>query len=65
VYKFRFSSYPLGQIGEHSAAAKALQELLRIRPDFAATAHRDIEKWWGPEYVELLIDGWRKAGLKI
>jgi hypothetical protein len=24
-----------------------------------------MEKWWQPEYVESLIDGLRKAGLKI
>ena len=54
-----------GQLGHQSAGAKALQELLVMRPDFAATARKDAERWWGPEYVEHLIDGWRKAGLKI
>jgi TolB-like protein len=52
-----------GQLGERDAAAKALRELLKLRPDFAATARRDIGKWWEPEYVERLIDGLRKAGL--
>ena len=55
----------LGQLGEQDAAAKAVRELLRVRPDFAATARADIEKWWAPEYVESMIDGWRKAGLDI
>jgi TolB-like protein/Tfp pilus assembly protein PilF len=55
----------LGQLGERDAAAKAVRELLRVRPDFAATARADIEKWWEPEYVESIIDGWRKAGLDI
>ena len=55
----------LGQLGERDAAAKAVRDLLRVRPDFAATARRDIEKWWEPEYVESMIDGWRKAGLDI
>jgi TolB-like protein/Tfp pilus assembly protein PilF len=55
----------LGQLGQRDAAAKAVRELLRIRPDFAATARVDIEKWWEPQYVESLIDGWRKAGLAI
>ncbi len=54
-----------GQLGERDAAAKALQDLLRLRPDFAATARKDSEKWWEPEYVERMIDGWRKAGLEI
>lgn len=55
----------LGQLGEREAAAKALQDLLRVRPDFAATARADIEKWWELDYVESMIDGWRKAGLDI
>jgi TolB-like protein/Tfp pilus assembly protein PilF len=55
----------LGQLGERDAAAKAVQVLLRVRPDFADTAKADIEKWWDPEYVDSMIDGWRKAGLDI
>jgi TolB-like protein/cytochrome c-type biogenesis protein CcmH/NrfG len=54
-----------GQLGERGAAAKAVQDLLKLRPDFAATVRSDIEKWWEPEYVERMIDGWRKAGLEI
>jgi serine/threonine-protein kinase len=54
-----------GQLGEGEAAAKSVRELLKVRPDFAATVRKDIEKWWHPEYVERLIDGWRKAGLEI
>ena len=53
-----------GQLGERDAADKALQDLLRVRPNLAATVRKDIEKWWEPEYVERLIDGWRKAGLQ-
>ncbi|MBA3727478.1 MAG: hypothetical protein H0W86_13855 [Armatimonadetes bacterium] len=54
-----------GQLGEGDAAGKALRDLLKLRPDFAATVRKDLEKWWNPEYVEHLIDGWRKAGLEI
>ncbi len=54
-----------GQLGESVAATKALQELLKVRPNFAATVRKDIEKWWEPEYVEQLIEGWCKAGLEI
>jgi TolB-like protein/Tfp pilus assembly protein PilF len=54
-----------GQLGERDAAAKAVRDLLRVRPDFAATARADIEKWWEPEYVESVVDGWRKAGLDM
>jgi TolB-like protein/Tfp pilus assembly protein PilF len=53
-----------GQLGERAEATKALQELLRMRPDFAATVRMNIEKWWEPDFVEHLMDGWRKAGLE-
>jgi hypothetical protein len=52
-----------GQLGEAAAGSKAVQDLLRVRPDFPATAREDIEKWWDAQYVETLVDGWRKAGL--
>jgi tetratricopeptide (TPR) repeat protein len=54
-----------GQLGERDAAGKALQALLKLRLDFAATIRRDVEKWWEPEYGKHLIDGLRKAGLSI
>ena len=54
-----------GQLGERDAAGKALQALLKLRPDFAATIRRDVEKWWEPEYGKHFIDGLRKAGLEV
>ena len=54
-----------GQLGERNAAGKTRQDLLKLRPDFAACARKVIEKWWEPEYVERLIEGWRKGGLSI
>jgi TolB-like protein len=54
-----------GQLGERDAAARAVRELLKLRPDFAARVRKDIEKWWEPDYVERLMDGWRKAGLDV
>ena len=54
-----------GHLGERDAASKTRQDLLKLRPDFAATARKVIEKWWEPDYVERLIDGWRKAGFSI
>src|SRR5262249_53185322 len=47
------------------AATKASHALLKLRPNFAATVRKDIEKWWEPEPLERLIDGLRKAGLEI
>jgi TolB-like protein/Tfp pilus assembly protein PilF len=54
-----------GQLGERAAASRALQDLLKMRPDFAATVRMNIEKWWDSDFVEHLMDGWRKAGLEI
>jgi serine/threonine protein kinase len=54
-----------GQLGERDAAGKALRDLLKLRPNVAATVRKEFEKWWEPEYVEHLIDGLRKAGLEI
>jgi hypothetical protein len=54
-----------GQLGEHEAATKAASELLKLRPDVATTARRDMNKWWRSEEVEHLIEGLRKAGLEV
>jgi len=54
-----------GQLGETKAAAKALGELLALKPDFASVFHGMAAKWWNPNHVERLADGLRKAGLDI
>ena len=55
-----------GQLGELEAARAALRQLLAMKPDFAATAREEFEKWFGPgELVEHFLDGLRKAGLEI
>jgi TolB-like protein len=54
-----------GQLGERDAAGKALQALLKLRPDFADAIRKDVEKWWEPDYGKHLIDGLRKAGLEL
>jgi len=54
-----------GQLGEREAAGNAVQELLTIKPDFAATGREELGKWWDAELIEHLIDGLRKAGLEI
>jgi tetratricopeptide (TPR) repeat protein len=54
-----------GQLGERDTAAKALRDLLKLRPHIATTLRRDIEKWFPSDYGERLIAGLRKAGLKI
>ena len=54
-----------GQLGERDAAAKAMRDLLKLRPNFAAKARTEFEKWWEPAYVEAFLDGLRKAGLEV
>jgi TolB-like protein len=51
-----------GQLGEREAAGTALQELLEMRPDCAATIRRDVETWFDRQHGEHLIDGLRTAG---
>ena len=55
-----------GQLGDREAARIALLQLLAMKPDFAATAREELEKWFGPsELVEHFLNGLRKAGLEV
>jgi TolB-like protein/Flp pilus assembly protein TadD/predicted Ser/Thr protein kinase len=54
-----------GQLGRKEEAQRAIQELLRLYPDFPLTAREENGKWHEPSLVEHLIDGLRKAGLEI
>jgi hypothetical protein len=54
-----------GQLGEHETASKAVRDLLKLRPDCCTTIRDTFEKWFDPELREHLIEGLRKAGLKI
>jgi tetratricopeptide (TPR) repeat protein len=55
----------LGQLGRREEARKAVQDLLALRPDFAAAARQEYAKWYNPELIEQLVEGLRKAGLEI
>jgi predicted RNA polymerase sigma factor len=55
----------LGQLGRRDEAKKAVQDLLALRPDFAAAARQEYAKWYDAELIEQLVDGLRKAGLEI
>ncbi len=55
----------LGKLGRREEAQKALQELLALRPDFAAVARQEYAKWYDAEQIEQLIDGLCKAGLEF
>jgi TolB-like protein len=54
-----------GQLGMHEPAQRALNEMLTLRADMATAAREELAKWWEPDLVEHIIDGLRKAGLKI
>jgi serine/threonine protein kinase len=54
-----------GQLGERVAAGQAIQELLKIRPNFAVIASDELKKWYDKELNEHLIEGLRKAGLDV
>ncbi len=64
-FSYAATAAACGQLGEREAAGRAVRDLLKLRPDFAATVTRVVEKWWEPDYVERMIDGWRKAGLDV
>ena len=55
----------LGQLGRREEARKAVQDVLALRPDFAAAARQEYSKWYDSELIEQLVDGLRKAGLEI
>jgi len=54
-----------GQLGDTEGSAKAVSEIVRLRPNIATTVRSNLERWWPPHFVEHLIDGLRKAGLEI
>jgi len=55
----------LGQLGRRDEAQKALQDLLALRPDFAAVVRQEYAKWYDNEHIEPILEGLRKAGLEI
>jgi serine/threonine protein kinase/tetratricopeptide (TPR) repeat protein len=55
----------LAQLGREEAAHKALGELLALRPNFAAEARAEYNKWYEPGDAEKILEGLRKAGLEI
>ncbi len=54
-----------GQLGESEAAGRSVRDLLRLKPDFVLTASDEIGKWFDRDLVQHLMDGLRKAGLKM
>jgi len=54
-----------GQLGHAEAARQATRDLLLLYPDFPDKARTELGKWLGRDQVEHLLDGLRKAGLKV
>jgi TolB-like protein len=54
-----------GQLGESEAARRSLNEVLRLAPAYARSARERLAKWFGPELVDHILDGLRKAGLQV
>ncbi len=54
-----------GQLGEIESARTPLQTLLTLRPNFQAEARKELAIYFGPDLVQGLIDGLRKAGIVI
>jgi TolB-like protein/tRNA A-37 threonylcarbamoyl transferase component Bud32/Tfp pilus assembly protein PilF len=54
-----------GQLGELERARAALRKLDALVPDFGAIARNEYGKWFDAEMTEHLLDGLRKAGLKV
>ncbi len=52
------------QLGQMEQARGAVRDLLVLRPDFAAIAQTELEKWWLPDMVEQMLADLRKAGLE-
>ncbi len=63
TYELLAAAY--GQLGEREAAAQALGEMLKLAPSFGKSARVRKMKWFASEMVEQVLDGLRKAGLKI
>jgi len=54
-----------GQLGESKKAQEAVRNLLALRPDFASEARKEFKKRYDEDFLDLLIDGLRKAGMVI
>ncbi|UCF35715.1 MAG: protein kinase [Acidobacteriota bacterium] len=56
------------QLGNLEAASSSLREFLRLYPDFGEKGREEhLDKWLfaQPDLIELIIDGFEKAGLKV
>jgi len=54
-----------GQLGDSEGAARAVRELVRLRPDAISRLREDGDKWFDAEHNAHMMEGWRKAGLAV
>ena len=55
-----------GQLGRQAEAAKSIEKLLELYPDYPDHARMRLRKWnWPEAAIEQSIEGLRKAGLDI
>jgi TolB-like protein/Tfp pilus assembly protein PilF len=54
-----------GELGDRGRARAALRDLAAQSPEFIASPHQAIAKWWLDDDAERLVDGLRKAGLSF
>jgi hypothetical protein len=52
-------------LGEQEIGAKALRDLLKVRPDLPAIMLKQVAQVWNPEYGARFIEGLRKSGMEI
>jgi len=50
--------------GQQASAAKAVRELLKIKPDFALDPRQELKKWYDDELTDRMMEDLRYAGLK-
>lgn len=53
-----------GQLGEPEPARAALQDLLKIQPNFATDPRAELEKWHDAAMIDHMVEGLRKASLE-
>lgn len=54
-----------GQLDHLERAGEALAALLNQRPELPIAAREELAIWWEPDLVSHLLEGLRKAGLRI
>jgi len=51
-------------VDQMDQARIALRELIALRPPFRTTPRAELEKWWLPDLIEMMLSDLRKAGLE-